>query len=129
MKKKTKSPEQSQRQLRVGENLKHIIADCLHRGYFTSSNIRDSASISVTQVRASPDLKNATAYVVVLGGADMKPLLAELNASAHVFQKEIGRQANMKFTPRIRFMRDDSFDNAQRIESLIREVNLNHDED
>ena len=113
----------SQRQLRVGEQLRHIIVDTLQRGHFQDELLFDAAAqITVSEVRPSPDLKNATAYVTVLGGGDLTDLLKALNDSSSLFQKEIGRQMKMKFTPRLRFVEDESFANAQRIEKILRDI-------
>lgn len=111
--------EPSQRQLRVGEQIKHIVAETLRRGHFHDSALLDAGKITVTEVRASPDLKNATAYVILLGGGEMGDILKALNDAAPVFQKDIGRLAAMKFTPRMRFVADESFDNAKRIDELL----------
>lgn len=119
----------SQRQLRVGEQIRHIVADVMQRGHFHEETLMDAGKITVTEVRTSPDLKNATAYVLFLGGDVNKSVLDALNAEHHVFQKEINRQSNLKFTPRIRFVRDESFEEAQRIESLLREVHIPEDTD
>jgi ribosome-binding factor A len=115
--------ERSQRQLRVGEELKHAIVETLQRGRFHDAALIDaSRDVTVTEVRISPDLKHATAFVVALGGADMLDLLPALNESASYFQKEIGRKVRLKFTPKIRFAVDDSFDNADRIGSILRDI-------
>ena len=117
----TKGP--SQRQLRVGEQLRHIIAETMARGHFHDEILLD-AHITVAEVRVTPDLKNAKAYVMSLGGANMDEILPALNEEASVFQKDIGRQLNMKFTPKIRFVRDESFDEAQKIDELLRTVHI-----
>lgn len=115
--------EPSQRQLRVGEQLRHIIADTLRRGHFHSKILLDHASgISVTEVRASPDLKHAKAYVMSLGGQNLEEILTALNDDAATFQKDIARQAGLKFTPRIRFVTDESFGEAQKIEDILRDI-------
>lgn len=111
--------EPSQRQLRVGEQLKHIIAETLLRGHFHDKALMDSGKITVTEVRASPDLKHATAYVISLGGLEMGSILKALNDSAAVFQKDIGQKASLKFTPKVRFVYDETFENANRIDSLL----------
>jgi len=117
----TNSP--SQRQLRVGEQLRHIVAETLQRGHFHTDPLReDSKTLTVTEVRVSPDLKHARAYVVALGGQDMTAMITALAAEAHIFQKEINRQSALKFTPKIQFVKDDSFDKAQRIEDILREL-------
>ncbi len=119
----------SQRQLRVGEQLRHIIAETLQRGHFHTAPLLDMAkNITVTEVRVSPDLKHARAYVVALGGADIAPLLTALAAEAHIFQKEINRQSALKFTPKIQFVKDDSFDKAQRIEDILRDIHISEED-
>jgi ribosome-binding factor A len=117
----------SQRQLRVGENLRHIIAEAIQRLSFYSDALQNTASLTVTEVRVSPDLKNATAYVIALGGQSMEGIIPALNDVAPMFQKEISRHSKMKFTPRVQFKIDDSFDNASRIESLLRDLKLPED--
>ena len=114
------SSEPSQRQLRVGEQIRHIVAETMQRGHFHHAILQDAGHVTVTEVRVSPDMKNATAYVMSLGGQNMDEILPALNDSTAIFQKEIGRQITMKFTPRIRFLKDDSFENAQRIDELLR---------
>src|SRR5262249_9443761 len=109
-----------QRQLRVGEQIRHILASTMLRGHFQNPALQDAGHITVTEVRASPDLKNATAYVMMLGGGEMDEIIKALNAEAHLFQKDIAQQANVKFTPRMRFVKDESFENAARIENLLR---------
>ena len=114
----------SQRQLRVGEQLRHIIAETMRRGHFHDEVLLDAGRITVTEVRVSPDMKNATAYVMALGGLDMETIIPALNEAAPVFQKEIGRQNSMKFTPRIKFKSDDSFAQAQKIDDLLRGIHI-----
>lgn len=121
------SKEPSQRQLRVGEQLRHIIAETMQRGHFHDEALMDAGKITVTEVRVSPDLKNAKAYVMTLGGGDMEAVLPALNAEAHVFQKEINRQSSLKFTPKIRFVGDETFDEADRIETLLRDIRPGED--
>lgn len=123
------SSEPSQRQLRVGEQLRHIIADTLRRGHFHNELlINNSGSITVTEVRTSPDLKHARAYVMTLGGENMEKILPALNEEASSFQKDIGRQSGLKFTPRVRFVTDESFAEADKIETLLRGLHIPHDE-
>ncbi|GJL84661.1 MAG: ribosome-binding factor A [Micavibrio sp.] len=117
----------SQRQLRVGEQLRHIVADTLLRGHFHHESLIDASKITVTEVRISPDLKNATAYVIAMADENIEDFLPALNEDSSVFQKEINRQSNLKFTPRVQFKTDTSFENSQRIEKLLHEIN--HAED
>ncbi len=113
----------TQRQLRVGEQLRHVIAECLQRGGFDDEVLFNSAGmVTVSEVRVSPDLKHATAFVMSLGGIDMEKILPALNDQAHFFQKEINRAIKIKFTPRLRFVRDDTFEKAARMDDLIRKL-------
>lgn len=117
---RSKSAGPSQRQLRVGEQMRHIIAETMQRGHFNNAALLDASRLTVTEVRVTPDLKNAKAYVVALGGEDMSDILPALNDQAHVFQKEINRQSELKFTPKIRFVIDESAGEAQRIDDILR---------
>ena len=119
----------SQRQLRVGEQIRHIIAETLQRGHFHEEILIDTAgNVTVTEVRPSPDLKQATAYVISLGGADMDKILPALNNEAHIFQKDINAKANLKFTPKIRFKHDASFENVQRLDALLSNIKYSDQE-
>lgn len=113
----------SQRQLRVGEQIRHMIVETLQFGTFHDERLMDDAmGVTVSEVRCSPDLKNATAYVMTLGGKNLEETLEALNDAAPFFQKEINRKATLKFTPRVTFKRDKSFDEAQKIESIIKNL-------
>jgi ribosome-binding factor A len=113
----------SQRQLRVGEQLKHAIVETLQRGKFHDEILLDASyNVTVTEVRPSPDLKNATAYIMTLGGVDIERILPALNEAAPYFQKEINKKLSLKFTPRITFMTDNSFDEAQKIENILKNL-------
>ncbi len=128
MKKNTAS-EPSQRMLRVGEQIKHVLADALARGHFHDPVLMDYAStVTVTEVRVSPDLKHATAYVISLGGQQMEKLLPALNDEAFNFQKEINRQTQLKFTPKLQFRSDDTFDKAMRLDSIINNIKYSDQE-
>lgn len=120
MKNAPKGP--SQRQLRVGEQIKHIIAETLQRGLFYEDKSIDISKITITEVRPSPDLKNATAYVMSLGGENLDSALEALNEMAATFQKDVNRKSNLKFTPRIRFKVDTSFEEAGKIEALLNNI-------
>ena len=110
----------SQRQLRVAEQLRHAISETLQRGNFHDALLIDNAhEVTVSEVRVSPDLKNATAYVISLGGKDMEEFVPALNEAASFFQKEIGAKLNLRFTPRLNFKVDHSFEEAQRIEKIL----------
>ncbi|MGB4058153.1 MAG: 30S ribosome-binding factor RbfA [Alphaproteobacteria bacterium] len=114
--------EPSQRQLRVGEQIRHILAETMQRGHFNEVALLDCNLVSISEVRISPDLKHATAYVMSLGGANMEAILPALNRDKNVFKKEIARSARLRFTPTIRFIADNSFDEAEKIENILRDI-------
>lgn len=127
MKNSTNQP--SQRMLRVAEQIKHVLAEALMRGHFHNPILLNAAaSVTVTEVRVSPDLKHATAYVISLGGANMEEILPALNDETFALQKEINRQTQLKFTPKLQFRKDDSFDNAQRLEGIISTIKYSEQE-
>lgn len=110
----------TQRQLRVGEQLRHVIVQTLQRGHFHDVFLLEHAAmVSVSEVRVSPDMKHATAYTIRLGGGDMTEFLAALNANADIFQRDIGHEIRMKFTPKLRFVEDDSFENSAKIDAIL----------
>ena len=120
----------SQRQLRVGEQIRHIMAETLARGHFHDEVLINIAGgISVTEVRPSPDLRQATAYVISLGGDNMERILPALNSNAHIFQKDINTKANLKFTPRVRFKEDTSFEKVQKLDALLGSLKYSDQED
>ena len=118
----------SQRQLRVAEEIRHALASIFERG-----DLRDPAlterPVTVTEVRVSPDLKNATAFVMPLGcGAEAEQRLLEaLGRAATHLRGLVAQQLNLKFAPRLSFRRDDSFDEADRIERLLRRPDVRRD--
>jgi ribosome-binding factor A len=113
----------SQRQLRVGEQIRHMLVETLRDGSFRDERLIDHGmTVTISEVRCSPDLKNATAYVMTLGGENLDEMLEALNGSAALFQHEINKKANLKFTPRVNFKRDKSFDEAQKIENILRNI-------
>jgi ribosome-binding factor A len=109
----------SQRQLRVGELIRHEIADMLVRGEIHDPVI-ETHMITVPEVRMSPDLRLATIYIMPLGGRDEKPVLEALDRNKRYVRGEIARRVNLKFAPDIRFRIDDRFAEADRIEKLLR---------
>ena len=111
----------SQRQLRVGEQLKHIVAETLQRCAF-QAEILQRAMVTVTEVRCSPDLRQASAYVGVMGAEDVAAVIAALNDESREIQREISKQSTSKYTPKINFKADDTLDNASRIYELLNEI-------
>jgi len=116
----------SQRQLRVGEELRHIIARIIERGEFRDPDLLGRA-ITVTEVRASPDLQNATVFVIPLGGGDCKPILAGLKRAKAYLRHEIGRQIQLRVVPNLSFEEDHSFDEAGKIEAILRSPEVARD--
>ena len=109
----------SQRQLRVGELIRHEMAELLSRGDIHDPVV-EAHMITVPEVRMSPDLRLATIYVMPLGGRDEKNVVAALERNKRYVRGEIGRRVNLKFAPEIRFRVDERFDEAERIEKLLR---------
>ncbi len=109
----------SQRALRAGELVRHALAEILSRGE-VHDPVLEGHLITVPEVRMSPDLRMATIYVTPLGGRDAKDVLAALDRNKKFLRGEIAHRVNLKFAPDIRFMLDDRFDEAERIEKLLR---------
>jgi ribosome-binding factor A len=109
----------SQRQLRVGELIRHELAAMLSRGDIHDPVV-EAHMITVPEVRMSPDLRLATIYVMPLGGRDVKDVVAALERNKRYVRGEIARRVNLKFAPEIRFRIDERFDEAERIEKLLR---------
>jgi len=115
-----------QRRLRVGEELRHLLAALMERGNMRDPELRD-ASITVTSVDVSPDLRNATAFVMPLGGQDETRLLAAMRRAAPWFRARVGERAGLRHAPEIRFELDRSFDQADRIGALLRRPDVARD--
>ena len=118
--------EPSQRQLRVGQEIKKIITSVLERGDLRSKEVRD-AIITVTEVRVSPDLKYATAYIMTLNGKNLGLVLEMLNQEAWIFKKQIGAKLQLRYTPEVNFRVDDTFTEVDRIEKLLRDPKVAQD--
>ncbi len=110
------SKSASQRQHRVGELLRHGLVDALATMEFGTVT---GSAITVSEVRVSPDLRQARAYVFPLGGGDADPLLEELNAQAPRLQGPLARRVGLRYTPRLTFVIDDTFDEADKIGTLL----------
>ena len=116
----------SQRQLRVGESIRHELADILSRGDIHDPVI-EAHMITVPEVRMSPDLRLATVYIMPLGGRDEEAVLKALERNKRYVRGEISRRVNLKFAPEIRFRIDERFDEAERIEKLLRTPEVQRD--
>lgn len=108
----------SQRQLRVGEVVRHVLSDIFLRGDLHEADIV-TAHLTVSEVRVSPDMRNATVYVARLGGGDMKETLKALTRARGYLRHEVGRQLTTKFTPDLTFVTDTSFDVASHISEVL----------
>ncbi len=108
------------RRLRMGETVRHATAGILARATFRDPDLQALDMVTVSEVSMSPDLKRATAFVSMLGRDDIDDTVAALNRAAGHIRGELGRVLKAKFTPSIEFRRDPSFDEAERIEALIR---------
>lgn len=110
----------SQRQLRVGEELRHALAAILKRDEVRDPDLQD-VPVTVTEVRISPDLRQATAYVMPLGGGEVETVVAALNRARPFLRWRIARAVKLKYAPDIAFSADPSFDSSARIEELLRD--------
>ena len=108
----------SQRQLRVGELIKQSLGQIFLRDEAKLPTL-ETRNITVTEVRMSPDLKNARAYVIPLGGKDIEKVVNALTEFSHLIRKALSKKIDMKFLPRVSFIGDKSFDYAEKIEKLI----------
>jgi ribosome-binding factor A len=109
----------SQRQLRVGELIRHALAEMFSRGDIHDPTI-EGHMITVPEVRMSPDLRLATIYVMPLGGKDEKAVVEALERNKKFLRGEVAHRVNLKFAPDLRFRVDERFDEAERIEKLLR---------
>ena len=109
----------SQRQLRVGELVRHAVADLLSQGHVHDAAL-EGRIITVPEVRMSNDLKLATVYVMPLGGHDTEIVLKALATNKTFIRSAVARSVNLKFAPDLRFRIDERFDEAERIEKLLR---------
>ena len=116
-KKKSSAPA-GQRQLRVGEEMRHALSEILREHHLADPDLAGKI-ITVTEVRISPDLRNATAFVLPLGGTDTEKVVEALNRAVGYFRGELGHAVKMQFTPTIRFRADETFEEASRIEKLL----------
>ena len=116
----------SQRQQRVAELVRHAIAEVLQRGDIQDP-VLGSHVVTVPEVRMSPDLKLATAYVMPLGGQDEAPVIAALERNRKILRQEVARRVNLKYAPELRFRRDETFDEAARIDQLLRSDKVQRD--
>jgi len=116
----------SQRQLRVGEEIRHALAQVLERDTLRDPELA-GLMLTVTEVRASPDLRNASVFIIPLGGIDedrKKPVLDALSRAAPFLRRKVGTAVHLRTVPTLSFILDPSFDEAGHIDSLLRSVNV-----
>ena len=112
----------TQRQLRVGEMVKQALGMIFLREEAKLPNLQ-TREITVTEVRMSPDLKTAKAFVLPLGGKDTEEAIDKLKEFSFVIRKVLSKKITMKFLPKLLFVKDESFDYAEKIENLIKQTN------
>lgn len=117
----------SQRQLRVGEELRHALADIFLREDFQEAGALVRLEVTVTEVRVSPDLRNATVYVVPFGGKDRESLVKRLGTLAPQIRPMLAGRVLLQYVPALAFRLDTSFETAQRIESLLQRPEVQRD--
>lgn len=118
----------SQRQLRVGELIRRTLADLLLRGDLHDPDL-DGALITVGEVRTSPDLRVATVFVLPLGGQDADRILAALNRAKNEIRRNLTREIRLKFSPELRFVLDETFDQMDRTRKMLADERVQRDLD
>jgi|TARA_B100001540_G_scaffold168682_1_gene149123 ribosome-binding factor A len=108
----------NQRQQRVAEEIRHVLANIIQRGELKDPQLMD-LSVTVSEVRVSPDLKNATAFIAPLGGGSSEALATAMNRAAPFIRMRLGKKLSLKYLPKVIFEADKSFDYAQKIESIL----------
>lgn len=116
----------SQRQLRVGELVRHSLSDMLARGVVRDPALQ-AASVTVTEARMSPDLRVATLFVMPLGGADPTAIVAALERARGFLRGRVAAELELRFAPELRFTVDTSFAEAERLDSLLHSPRVAHD--
>lgn len=123
----TESSEgRSVRLLRVGEQVRHILSEILMRGD-VHDDVLASHTVSVTEVRMSPDLKHATVFVKPLLGQDEEAVLKALRTNTAYLQREVAKRVNLKFAARLKFLADESFEEGSHIDALLRDPHVARD--
>ncbi|WP_066481103.1 MULTISPECIES: 30S ribosome-binding factor RbfA [unclassified Sphingomonas] len=126
---RNETPEtRSVRLLRVGEQVRHALSDVLMRGDVHDDTLA-SHSVSITEVRMSPDLRHATVFVKPLLGKDEDAVLKALRTNTAYLQGEVARRVNLKYAARLKFLADESFDEATHIDTLLRKPEIARDLD
>jgi ribosome-binding factor A len=121
------TPEtRSVRLLKVGEQVRHVLSELLAR-HMVHDEVLTARTVSVTEVRMSPDLRHATVFVKPLLGADEDIVLKALRTNTAYFQKEVAGKLKLRFAAKLKFLGDESFDEASRIEALLADPKVQRD--
>jgi ribosome-binding factor A len=115
----------TQRQLRVGEEIRHALSDIMLRAEFRDPELAGRV-ITVTEVRISPDLRNATAFVLPLEG-EAEPMVVALNRASAYLRGQLARTVKLKYLPTLHFVHDESFDEATRIDRIMHSPQVQRD--
>lgn len=118
----------SQRQLRAGELIRHVLVEILQRETLREPELQN-VSITVSEVRVSPDLKQATAFAAPLGGGHQREVIDALNRAAPYLRGLLGKKIDLKFTPALKFQSDETFAEAQKIDALLAHPDVARDLD
>ncbi len=121
---KHKAP--SQRMLKAGELIRRVLAEIIAREYFRDPDLQGQ-SVTISEVRVSPDLKHAIIYAAPLGGGDNERLVAGLNRASKFLRGRLGKEMEMKSTPALRFVVDESFKTAQDMQELLNQPHVAQD--
>tara|TARA_A100001391_G_scaffold153410_1_gene111219 strand:+ start:4453 stop:4851 length:399 start_codon:yes stop_codon:yes gene_type:complete len=128
MPKRSSTDDPSVRLLKVGERVRHILSELLARGE-AHDDVLSAHNIAVTEVRMSPDLRQAKVYVKPLLGEDEATVVKALQVNTAFFQREVAQRLGLKFAPKLRFQADETFDEASRIDQLLDDPRVRRDLD
>ncbi len=126
MAKQTTPETRSVRLLKVGEQVRHILSELLLR-QVVHDEVLSAHTVSVTEVRMSPDLQHASVFVKALLGDDEAIVLKAMRTHTAFFQREVAQRLRLKFAPKVKFLPDESFDTASRIESILADPKVSRD--
>jgi len=123
---KSARKEPSQRQLRVGQEIRKILIDTIESGDLWNPLLLDK-TISITQVDISPDLKNCDAYIMTLGGEGVEDVVKGLNEARNYIRRLVGKELTIRYTPAIRFKIDETFEQAAKINKILLSPEVSRD--
>lgn len=118
----------SQRQLKAGELIRRALADIIRKEHLRDPDLK-GVSVTISEVRTSPDLKHATVFAAPLGGGDLNKVIEALNRCSKFLRGRLGREMEMKSTPRLKFMADTTFDTASEMDALLARPDVKRDLD